>query len=278
MNKYIILMIVYNAAVVVLAAVIMKKLDKRRKMSVPAKISVTLGLFISFMTASFLVYFSFGYEALPSAGKYLESGENVRVVKKDGHILFDGNGNDELLIFYPGAKVEYTAYSPLLYRIAEKGIDCCAVDMPFDFAIFGAEKAGEVMASYQYNSYILAGHSLGGVMAADFCAKNSEKVRGAIMLASYPSGKLAEDTDALIIYGSCDEVFEKGRLDESRKNLPADAEVMIIEGANHAGFGDYGEQSGDGRAEISPDEQKDIAAGMIYGYLKRNKAVSSPFL
>lgn len=34
------------------------------------------------------------------------------------------------LIFYPGGKVEHTAYAPLLYACAEKGILCALIEMP----------------------------------------------------------------------------------------------------------------------------------------------------
>lgn len=37
----------------------------------------------------------------------------------------------------------------------------------------------------------------------------------------------------------------------------------MIEGGNHAGFGDYGPQQGDGEATISADEQQEIAADAV---------------
>ena len=42
---------------------------------------------------------------------------------------------------------------------------------------------------------------------------------------------------------------------ESISNLPLGFVEYILEGGNHAYFGDYGEQSGDGKANITPDEQ-----------------------
>ena len=39
------------------------------------------------------------------------------------------------------------------------------------------------------------------------------------------------------------------------KNLPADTEWITIEGGNHAQFGDYGVQDGDGEATISAEMQ-----------------------
>ena len=46
----------------------------------------------------------------------------------------------------------------------------------------------------------------------------------------------------------------------SEQNLPEDFTEIVLKGANHAGFGNYGPQSGDGKAEISSKEQQ-ISAG-----------------
>ncbi len=37
--------------------------------------------------------------------------------------------------------------------------------------------------------------------------------------------------------------------------MPAQYQESVIEGGNHAGFGSYGAQSGDGTASISAEEQ-----------------------
>ena len=60
-------------------------------------------------------------------------------------------------------------------------------------------------------------------------------------------------------------------LDKAASNLPADTSVQIIEGGNHAGFGDYGEQKGDGEAQISRAQQQRITADLIRDLIGRNK-------
>ena len=45
------------------------------------------------------------------------------------------------LVFYPGAKVEYTAYAPLMRDLAARGYLAVAVEMPFNFAFFGIDAA-----------------------------------------------------------------------------------------------------------------------------------------
>lgn len=69
---------------------------------------------------------------------------DVAVTPADYGYLFDGPGTEDLLIFYPGAKVEETAYAPLLRQLADGGMDVALVKMPLLLAVFGADKASEV--------------------------------------------------------------------------------------------------------------------------------------
>ncbi|MCC8044787.1 MAG: alpha/beta hydrolase, partial [Clostridiales bacterium] len=59
-------------------------------------------------------YASDYYRADAEVADYLESSGNVEVVEIDERLYFDGAGEDSAIIFYPGAKVEYTAYAPLM--------------------------------------------------------------------------------------------------------------------------------------------------------------------
>ena len=43
---------------------------------------------------------------------------------------------------------------------------------------------------------------------------------------------------------------------ESRKYYPENHIEHIIDGGNHAAFGDYGTQKGDGKASISAEDQR----------------------
>ena len=54
------------------------------------------------------------------------------------------------LTFYPGGKVEETAYAPMLHYLAEQGMDVFLVKMPFRLAVFGMNKADHVMKQHDY--------------------------------------------------------------------------------------------------------------------------------
>ena len=78
--------------------------------------------------------------------EYIKSGNGVTVTQIDEGYFFDGPGEDKALIFYPGAKVEDTAYAPMMKSLAEQGVDCFLIKMPMKLAIFGANKANNIRA------------------------------------------------------------------------------------------------------------------------------------
>ena len=204
----------------------------------------------------FLIYTEQYYHADESAQASMKSDDTVKVVQTEYGWLFDGPSEVDALIFYPGGKVEETAYAPLLHYLAGQGIDVCLVKMPFRLAVFGVNKADHVMTQYNYDHWYIGGHSLGGVMAANYAAEHSSQLTGVFMLAAYPAKSLDENTRAIIIYGSEDGVLNMGKMEEANRYLPENSEKYIIEGGNHAQFGNYGNQKRDGNATISSEEQQ----------------------
>lgn len=196
------------------------------------------------------------YHADDNIKAYLSGNENVSVKETSNGILLDGKGNENAIIFYPGAKVEYTSYIPLFMNLSNEGVDCFIVEMPFNLAIFGPDSADSIMQnnSYNYSNWYMSGHSMGGVIAASYAHYNPEKIDGIILLASYPSNDI-KNISTLSIYGSNDNVLNKKNYDKNKKFLPDNATEHVIKGGNHAQFAYYGNQSGDGVADITRDKQ-----------------------
>lgn len=217
------------------------------------------------------VYICDYYHMTDEALQYLQSSAEVIVMETDTGLLFDGAGEDTAIIFYPGAKVEYTAYAPLLYRLASEGIDCFAVKMPGNLAVLGQNKADDIFFKYTYENWYLAGHSLGGAMAAGYAAENEGEPEGLILLASYPTKSMTEAKFAVLsVYGSEDKVLNRDKLMAGRAFMPEDYTEICIEGGNHAGFGSYGEQKGDGAASVAGKEQQEQTVKAILDLIRRN--------
>ena len=217
---------------------------------------------IAVLVAGALWYLAGSYPASAEARSYLSTGEDVTVSDIENGLFLDGPGTETALVFYPGGKVEYTSYLPLLYPLAKDGMDVFLLKMPADLAVFGKDRAGDIMAAHTYDHWYLAGHSLGGAMAAVFAAETEQPPEGLILLAAYPTKKLP-DIRVLELYGSEDRVLNREKLAEGCTYLPADAVVMEIPGGNHAQFGSYGPQKGDGTASISASVQQEVTVEMI---------------
>ena len=161
------------------------------------------------------------------------------------------------LIFYPGGKVEHTAYAPLLHACAENGILCALVQMPGNLAVLDANAADGLQEAYpEITSWYIAGHSLGGAMASNYAAAHPEDFDGLILLAAYSTKDLTgTPLRVLSVYGSEDGVMNRESYEKNRANLPADTTEVVLDGGCHAQFGSYGPQDGDGIPTISGEEQ-----------------------
>ncbi len=190
----------------------MKKIWNKKKIVLPLLAGVILLI-------TTLWYVNDYYHTDENVQEYLQTKENVSVTEISAGLYLDGPGDYAAMIFYPGAKVEYTAYLPLLSDLAEQGI--------------------------------------GGAMAASYASGHLESLNGLVLLAAYPTKSLKSDSfSVLSLYGSKDGVLNMEKVEEGNSYMPADYAEVCIEGGNHAQFGNYGEQKGDHAAEIRREEQQ----------------------
>ena len=214
-------------------------------------------------TGIFFWYVSDYYPADEVAVAALAQGDGI-AVQDSLTILSPSFPCDTAIIFYPGAKVETTAYLPLLQQIRQTGVICILVDMPFHMAIFDADAAEDVIAAFpDITHWYIAGHSMGGAMASRFAADHPDQVDGLILLGAYIYGDYPPE-DTLTIYGSLNQSVED-KLDYTEN-------VVEIEGGNHAQFGNYGPQKGDQPATISAQEQQAQTAAAIETFITQRQA------
>ncbi len=231
-----------------------------------------------------IVYFGTYYHADIAALDALEDTEGVDVsVITQAHDgtdgwFFDGPGTEHVLVFYPGAKVEAAAYAPLMKDIADGGTDCYLCRMPLNFALLGRDAAETIRtnANNEYDKWYAGGHSLGGVAAA-MIVDDAEETDGEaawdglIMLASYPTAELS--TPVISIYGSEDGVLNQEKYGKAGAEglWPDGFTEKVIEGGNHAQFGAYGEQKGDGIPGIDAAAQQKETAEAVNGWINRER-------
>ena len=234
------------------------------------RLKIALGVvaaIVVVLVVGMAAYFGDYYHAV-DVDDYLKSTDEVALSEVEGGWLFDGEGTEVALIFYPGAKVEATSYAPLMFELARAGVDCFLVEMPLNFAIFNMDAALDIVGAYSYDTWILSGHSLGGAMAASCAAENPGTFDGLVLLAAYSTEELDDAVSwAVSLYGSEDDVLNMDSVEESRELMPSDYEEICIEGGNHALFGSYGEQDGDGEATISAEEQRQAVVDAVIEHL-----------
>ena len=187
----------------------------------------------------------------------MNSDADVTVEQKGNTLAFIPENAETGLIFYPGGKVEYTAYAPLMRALADNGVLGVLVRMPLNLAVLNMNAANSIPEQYpQIKHWYIGGHSLGGSMAASHAAKNTSAYEGLVLLASYSTADLSTfGLSVISIYGSEDGVLNMEKYAECRRNFPTVFEEHIIEGGCHAGFGSYGTQDGDGVPTITGEAQ-----------------------
>jgi pimeloyl-ACP methyl ester carboxylesterase len=208
------------------------------------------------------------YAAFPEAAAVADAAQRVR-----GWYVFAPEGEPLAgFVFYPGGLVDPAAYAPLMRRLADGGALAVIVPMPLDLAVFGIGRAAEVVRAFpRVDRWAIGGHSLGGAMAAEFVKGNPTTVAGIALLASYP----AESTDlsglpirAVSTYGTRNGVTPPEGFEASLARLPAGTELVVIDGGNHAQFGHYGPQAGDGVATIDRQEQQRQTVETVLAFLE----------
>ena len=244
---------------------IKKSVEKKKR---PWAAILITGFVIALIFAAATIYINDYYKADETAINNL----NYETVEKaelgDGFTAYAPKGEIKAgFVFYPGGKVEYSAYAPLLKACADKGILCIVVKMPCNLAIFGMNKALNVIEIYpDVENWYIGGHSLGGSMAASCASSNPDVFDGVILLASYSTSNL-ESLPVLSVYGDQDGVLNTEKYEKNKQNLPSDFVEYVIEGGNHAYFGMYGKQSGDGKANITNLEQITLTADYIVKFI-----------
>jgi hypothetical protein len=146
---------------------------------------------------------------------------------------------------------------------ASEGYFCAVVKMPFNLALLDKNAAKDVREAHpEITKWIIGGHSLGGVVAANYAAISD--FDGLFLLAAYSSTDMSDkDIKTASAYGDADGVLNMDEYEASKSNLPPDLAEYVIAGGNHSQFGSYGLQKGDGKATISPEDQREQTVRFI---------------
>lgn len=193
---------------------------------------------------------------------------------KGNFLYFAGDEAKPLVIFYPGALVDAESYSVWASGVAAQGYAVAIVKMPFDLAVLGGNRAANVLDEVAQTTYVIGGHSLGGVMASRFAANEGDgyeqTLAGVFFFASYPDekGSLAKsDLPVLSLIGSQDQIVNHENWQSAKTYLPETTLYQEIDLGTHAGFGTYGEQRGEEQTSLTNEEQQQIIVDKMTAWL-----------
>lgn len=208
------------------------------------------------------IIWTMDYYKAENIAKDIYDNDNLIII--DNNIILKPNiSNDKAIIFYPGGKVEYYAYLPLLEKLKDQGYTIVSTKMLFNLAFFDINKADKAfdLLNEEIKEVYIMGHSLGGVAASIYASDNISRIDGLIVLGSYVYSDYPKEK-SLTIYGELDDV---------KNDITYDTNVIEIKGGNHANFGNYGKQKGDNDATIDRITQQNITVEAINEFINHHK-------
>lgn len=214
-----------------------------------------------------------------------ETANYIALTPKDQSIASTG------LLFYPGGLVTPHAYIPTLQELVALGYPVIILKVTGNLAINNVGKAKEYRSAIPaVRRWVVGGHSLGGAVACRDIQRDPSLYEGVVLWASFPgnAGSIVDwQGAALSIWGEFDNLANANDIEENKANMP-NAQVVDwtnfptqptdgttlyyeIKGGNHAQFGDYGLQSGDGEATITRTEQQALIVEAMRRFFNANQ-------
>ena len=238
----------------------MKKIIKVIKI-----VSITLVSIVLVMVLGLFIYTRDSYKPLKAMYDEIEllDLEGILVIDDFDQISYVVEQPIKNIIIVPGGKVKPESYQYLAIKLALSGYDVTIVKTIFNLAILTPNYGARFLKEGIDN--VVIGHSLGGTVGSMF-SSNDVRVTELIFLASYPISDVS-DKRVLVITGEFDTILDIEDVEKSENLLPDDYALYEILGGNHAQFGWYGPQKGDGTAVISTKAQQDTLVDLILNFI-----------
>jgi pimeloyl-ACP methyl ester carboxylesterase len=155
-------------------------------------------------------------------------------------------------------------YSPVLRRLAARGYLVVAVPMPLNMAIFGVNRADDVRAAFpDVKRWVIAGHSMGGAMAARYAHRHPDDLAGLVIWDSRPA-----ESDTLVdvkypvwhIHRATADGRPPEKFEKYRNLFPSTSNWVPLPGGIHMQFGSFvgGTYKEEWTATITREEQQDL--------------------
>jgi len=249
----------------------------RNKRRLIRRIRITGWTALSFLLATILGFLAWAhtvYTADRTATIGVFQSGQVQVVDSERAILITPTSEvatlaDTVFVFYPGGRVDPYAYLPPLAHIAEAtGLRVVIPKAPLNLAIADTRDIESLaQLAGPHSAIATGGHSLGGVRGC--LQAENPLVSHLVLFASYCANDLTSRADLAVVtvLGSMDGLTDPAQVSDAAVLLPGAPETITIAGANHASFGAYGPQSGDGPSGIGPERMHEQLTDILLEFL-----------
>jgi pimeloyl-ACP methyl ester carboxylesterase len=204
----------------------------------------------------------------------LENGSDVSLLRSAETLtLVPATPRHAGLIFFTGGGVHADAYVPLLRPLAAAGFRVEIIRLPWRLAPLEQHKTAAIERAVRVIQrgdsgirWVIAGHSLGGALAARLAAVAPPTVAAMVLIGTtHPKERNLSGLAIPVtkIYGTLDGVAPPEAVEANRRLLPGDTRWVVIDGGNHSQFGYYGSQLFDGTPTISRERQQDVTRAVL---------------
>lgn len=211
------------------------------------------------------IYSMDSYKPLDAMYESIEQMDKSYIRTEDiDEITFTVDFPIKQVLIIPGGKVEPESYEYLAISLAINGYNVTIAKPLFNLAILTPNYYNRFLSNSLDN--VVIGHSLGGTVGS-IMSNSNHLVSYVVFLASYPIFDVS-DKETLIITAENDLVLDASKIEENKGFLNESYQYLSIAGGNHAQFGWYGNQKGDGQATIDTITQQDLIITEIISLLK----------
>lgn len=238
------------------------------------RVAVGVAVVIVLAVLAFLVYSNMVMMGDRAAAIAAWRNPAVTITSTDHSIVLEptGEASGSGLVFIPGAKVDPYAYMYKLSGIVESSGVTVVITKPILNLAFFDQRPLSLFEgdAPDVSRWFVGGHSLGGVRACQLAESGggNDAVAGLVLFGSYCANDLSgSGLDVLSIGGSDDGLSTAAKISAASAMLPAQTNFAQVDGLNHAGFGDYGVQPGDGVATLSSEQERSAITDLLQSVL-----------
>ncbi len=249
----------------------MTTLDARRRLII-RRIRITGWTALASLLVTvvgFLTWFHIVFAAQREATLEVFRDDRLQVTEVLGSIVMEPieGASTTGILYVPGARVNPYSYLYPLSEVAASGTTVVIMDPLMNMALFDTRSLDELaLAAPNISDWVLSGHSLGGVRACVLA--DDPAVIGLVLMGSYCAMDISSlEIPVLQVLASNDGLIDPAAVTVSSSLVPDSTRVITLEGANHASFGTYGPQPGDGIATLTRSEVRDALTAVFQDVL-----------